>query len=100
MRRVTALCAIAFILSPMAHAMDLKVMTRASGLAKVVALADECKYEIDDEKLEVYYRTNKMDDPEVFDFIQNSITMEQMDTPTSSDCVMAKSTGNKIGILK
>lgn len=100
MRRVTALCVIAFTLSPMAHAMDLKVMARASGLAKVVALADGCKYAIDDEKLEVYYRANKMDDPEVFDFIQNSILMGKMDTPSSSDCVMAKSTGNKIGILK
>lgn len=88
------------LLGSTAQAMDLKVMTRASGLAKVVALADGCKYAIDDEKLEVYYRANKMDDPEVFDFIQNSILMGKMDTPSSSDCVMAKSTGNKIGILK
>lgn len=82
-------------------AMDMGTMGKASGLAKIIANAEHCGYAVNDEALASYYETQKLDDPEIFDFIQNSITVQKMqDKPNSSACAMAKRSAVKIGIVK
>ena len=82
-------------------AMDMETMSKASGLAKIIASAEHCGYTVNDEALASYFETKKLDDPETFDFIQNSITVQKMqDKPNSSACTMAKRSGTKIGIIK
>ena len=81
--------------------LSLAQMQKASGLAEILTKAKPCGYEVNDAALESYYLNNGLATPEALSFISNTLSLAELDdTPTASDCTMARTTAKAIGLLK
>jgi len=85
---------------PTLAGLSAKDMELAHGLAKILTIADRCGYLIDQAALKHYYQSSGLDTPEALGAISLlSMNYEDGPPPTASDCTLAKTTGEKLGIV-
>lgn len=80
--------------------MNLNQMQKAAGLAEIIAKEEPCGYTIDQDKLAQYFEASDLDNPEALFYINGTAQSSGlMGSPTKSDCTMAKTTAQSIGVL-
>lgn len=72
------------------------------GLANVLALTERCGYSISTDRLATYMEASGLNTPEALGWIKHKQAQEEgwAKDATDADCAMARSTGQKIGIIE
>lgn len=100
MIRTGIFVAMLMVTAPAGAEMNFAKMQIASGLVEIISKAEACGYTVDEGALESYYVEQDLANPETLSFISNSLSVAEMgDPPSSTDCTMARVTGQSIGVL-
>lgn len=70
-----------------------------AGLAQIIALAEPCKFSLDQVALDKYFKAHGLSDPTTLGSIQITVRGIRTVPPTPAECVIAKSTAQSSGLL-
>lgn len=81
--------------------LSLERMSKANGLANIIANAGACDYSVDQGALESYYVASGLATPEALSYISAAVSLAQYgDEPSESECTMARVTAKALGIVE